>query len=113
VAVRFAEISGMAALVEVGFAAGALQPDLSFGSHFFQDLVESGIFYAALFPGRDGCQFNEAFLEELPNRLPGLLPEYRRFAPVVRVVDLAGEGVVLLADLVSQQVVCGRIRAEE
>lgn len=107
VPVRFAEFNAMAALAEVAFSAGGLMPELSFGSHFFQDLVESGIVYVALYPDRADCFLNGALLAALPNRLADLLPDDARFAPIVRVVDLAGE-FRLMADIVSQKVACVR-----
>ncbi len=71
VPVRFAEINAMTAIAEVAFSAGGLQPELSFGTHFFQDLVETGIFYVALNPDRLGCLLNAGLLTDLPNRLAG------------------------------------------
>lgn len=105
VPVKFAEINAMTAIAEVAFSAGGLQPELSFGTHFFQDLVETGIFYVALNPDRPGCLMNTDLIRALPNRLTDFLPDDRRFADVVRVVDL-NRGYQLLADIVSQQVVC-------
>ena len=105
VPVKFAEINGMTAIAEVAFSAGGLQPELSFGTHFFQDLVETGIFYVALNPDRKGCFLNTELLRRLPNRLAELLPDDARFAEVVQVVDL-DKGYQLLADIVSQRVVC-------
>ncbi|MDP2239635.1 MAG: PEP/pyruvate-binding domain-containing protein [Burkholderiales bacterium] len=107
VPVRFAEIDGMTAIAEVAFSAGGLQPELSFGTHFFQDLVETGIFYVALNPEKQGCLINTAMLMALPNRLAELLPDDARFAETLRVVDLP-PGYQLLADIMSQQVVCAR-----
>lgn len=107
VPVRFAEINAMTVIGEVAFSAGGLQPELSFGSHFFQDLVETGIFYVALYPERPGCFLNTEMLRELPNRLVELFPEDARFAQTVRVLDLV-DGFQLLADIVSQRVVCCR-----
>ena len=107
VPVRFAEINAMAAIAEISFSAGGLQPELSFGTHFFQDLVETGIFYVALNPEKHDCLVNTAMLMTLPNRLVELLPEDARFAEVLRVVDLP-PGFQLLADIMSQQVVCAR-----
>lgn len=107
VPVKFAEINAMTAIAEVAFSAGGLQPELSFGTHFFQDLVETGIFYVALNPDRSGCLVNAALIRTLPNRLADFLPDDIRFADVVRVVDLE-RGYQLLADIVSQQVVCCR-----
>jgi hypothetical protein len=108
VPVRFAEISAMAAIAEVGFAAGGLRPELSFGTHFFQDLVETGIFYVALDPEDPRCFLNAGLLERLPNRLAERLPEDGRFAAVLRVVDLP-PSFHLLADIVSQRVACCRV----
>lgn len=106
--VRFAEINTMAAIAEVSFSAGGLQPELSFGTHFFQDLVETGIFYIALNPGRADCLVNTTMLAALPNRLAELLPDDARFAQTLLVVDLP-PGYQLLADILSQQVVCARV----
>jgi hypothetical protein len=50
---------------------------------------------------------NTAMLAALPNRLAELLPDDARFAEVLRVVDLP-PGYQLLADIMSQQVVCAR-----
>lgn len=107
VPVRFAEISAMTAIAELAFSAGGLQPELSFGTHFFQDLVETGIFYVALDPERRGGSVNLQLLGALPNRLAQRLPDDARFADVVRLVDLEPP-FWLLADIVSQQVVCRR-----
>jgi hypothetical protein len=105
VPVRFSEINAMVAIAEVAFSAGGLQPELSFGTHFFQDLVETGAFYVALSPERPGCFLNQELLRRLPNRLPGLMPEDARFGEVIQVLDLP-PGYQLLADIVSQQVTC-------
>ena len=107
VPVRFAEIYAMTAIGELAFSAGGLQPELSFGTHFFQDLVETGIFYVGLNPERCGCFVNSGLLLGLPNRLAELLPEDERFSNCVRVVDLVPD-YQLLADIVSQQVICCR-----
>lgn len=106
VTVRFAEIDAMTALAEVSFSQGSLMPELSFGSHFFQDLVESGIFYAAIYPEEEGCAINPAFITGRQNILPQLLPDYARFADVLRVIEV--EETVLMADIVSQKVCCLR-----
>jgi hypothetical protein len=107
VPVRFAEINAMTAIAEVAFPAGGLLPELSFGTHFFQDLVESGIFYLALYPERADCRVYTSILKRTGNLLADWLPDDARFADVVRVVDLA-QGFQLLADIVSQKVVCCR-----
>ena len=109
VPVRFAELGSIAVLGEIAFSAGGLMPELSFGSHFFQDLVESGIFYVALFPDRADTSVNLDLLGQYPNRLAQLLPADAALADVIRVVDLPdGDELVLLADIISQRVSCHR-----
>lgn len=111
VPVRFAELRNVAVLGEIAFSAGGLMPELSFGSHFFQDLVESGIFYVAL-PEHEGSRLDLGLLTRWPNRLPDLLPNDARLADVVRVVDLPdAERLLLQADIVSQQVLCHVVEA--
>ncbi len=106
VPVSFAELRNVAVLGEVAFSAGGLMPELSFGSHFFQDLVESGIFYVAL-PEQDGTRVELGLLDRFPNLLAELLPGDARLADVVRVTDLApSERLLLQADIVSQQLLC-------
>ena len=61
VRVTYAGISNTAMLIEIARRKGSYVPDLSFGTHFFQDLVEARIRYLALYPDEDGILFNEDF----------------------------------------------------
>lgn len=70
--------------------------------------MESGIFYVALNPEKPGCLINTAMINALPNQLAELLPDDARFANALRVIDLP-RGYQLLADIMSQQVVCSRM----
>jgi len=85
-------------------------PDVSLGTHFFNDLVEANMLYLAVHPTRRGDSLNLTFLEEAPNRLSELLPEDAEWAGVVRVIDFpdSGDGRVpyLNADSFRQRVVC-------
>ena len=49
VPVGFADICNFEGLCEVGYSGAGYAPELSYGSHMFQDLVEANIFYGALF----------------------------------------------------------------
>jgi len=88
VSVTYSDINNTAVLVEVARKQGGYVPDLSFGTHFFQDLVESGIRYLPLYPDDPGSVFNEAFLTRSESVFPRLLPEFRHLADVVRVIDV-------------------------
>lgn len=104
VPVSFAEINNTSVMVEIAHATDGLMPELSFGTHFFQDLVECEIAYVALFPGREGVVFNRGMLDALPNRLAALFPAGQRYEHVVKVVDLPGASAHFYADVVSQRV---------
>ncbi len=88
VKVSYADISNTAMLVEVARQKGNYLPDLSFGTHFFQDLVEANIRYLPLFPDDPGSVFREAFFRESPNILSRVLPEFAHLEDAVKVVDV-------------------------
>ena len=110
VPVRFAEISNAAVLCEIVTMHEGLVPDVSLGTHFFSDLVETDILYLAIFPQRQDNRFNEAFFDQQPNRLVELLPNAAAWMDCVRVIDLpnADHPVVLRlnANTLEQRVCC-------
>ncbi|MBN1806592.1 MAG: PEP/pyruvate-binding domain-containing protein [Sedimentisphaerales bacterium] len=106
VPVSFSEINRISVLMEIAYEGGNLMPELSFGTHFFQDLVESDIFYAALFPHKQGVVFNGKKLSELNNLLSNIIPAAVDFENVVKVFDLDSESLKIMSDLVSQKLIC-------
>jgi len=88
VSVTYADINNTAMLLEVARRRGDYVPDLSFGTHFFQDLVEAGIRYLPLYPDDPGVVFKEDFLMAAPNRLAELLPDHAALEHCVRVIDV-------------------------
>ncbi len=95
--VTYSDINNTAMLAEIARKRGNYVPDLSFGTHFFQDLVEASIRYLPLYPDDPGTVFNERFLRESENELGSLAPEFAYLGEVVRVVDVpkACPGMVL------------------
>jgi hypothetical protein len=106
VPVSFHEISNVAVLVEIAYEGGNLMPELSFGTHFFQDLVERDIFYVALFPGKPDTVFKKAKLDEMPNRLAEVLPESSKYANVVRLYELCDRKLRIISDVTSRKAIC-------
>ena len=110
VPVSFAEIQRVTAICEIVKMGMGVVPDVSLGSHFFNDLVESGLLYLALYPERAGHRLDEARLRAAPNRLGELLPDDAGMAKAVRVVDfpLPGDGrrLWLSASGLAQEVLC-------
>ena len=106
VPVKFSEINNITAIGEIAYQDGSLIPDLSFGTHFFQDMVEMDIFYMAIYPEKDGVLFNTAWMKKQPNILTDLMPDDGRFANVVRVYDVRAKDLRLLSDIVTQKMIC-------
>jgi hypothetical protein len=104
--VHFAEINNVSVLVEIAYEGGNLMPELSFGTHFFQDLVEGDIFYTALFPQKAGVVFNKKRLLDMPNQLTELVPEAEKYTNVVKVCRIETENLQLISNVVSNKLVC-------
>jgi hypothetical protein len=97
VPVTYSDINNTAVLIEVARQRGNYLPELSFGTHFFQDLVEASIRYLPLYPDDPATAFNEIFLRRSHNVLKDLLPEFAHLEDTLRVIDVPLEtgGLVL------------------
>jgi hypothetical protein len=103
--VSFTEISRASVICEVVAMHDNLIPDVSLGTHFFNDLVEHDMLYVAYFPKKAGNSIDEQWFRTAPNRLPELDPACGALEEVVRVIDCKGPGrpVWLRADTTIQQ----------
>jgi pyruvate,water dikinase len=97
VSVSYSDINNAAMIIEIARKRKDYVPELSFGTHFFQDLVEASIRYLPLYPDDGGVVFNEAFLAQTKSILGDILPEFASLAETVRVIDLSesADGQVL------------------
>jgi len=86
--VTYSDINKTAVLIEIARKKGNYVPDLSFGTHFFQDLVEAAIRYLPLYPDDKGIVFNEDFLTKSPNTLFEILPAYSYLSDTIRVIEV-------------------------
>ena len=104
VPVHFTELSNMTVLCEVASREVGLMPELSYGSHFFQDIVETGIFYVAIFDGEKGVVFNPEYVLNKENLLASLLPQSSQFSDVIHIAKT--KGMEIFSDIVSQRLLC-------
>jgi len=88
VSVTYSDINNTAVLIEVARKKGNYVPDLSFGTHFFQDLVEANIRYLPLYPDDDRVIFNEKFLNSSENIFSELVPDYAYLKDTIKVIDV-------------------------
>jgi pyruvate, water dikinase len=102
--VNFADICNFGAIGELSDPQAGFAPELSYGSHFFRDLVETGIFYMAIFAEREGVVFNRELFLARPSRLEDLVPG-SRFGEVVHVSDWAPGELLIRSDLAEDRTV--------
>lgn len=105
VPVSFSEINNMTILGEIAASDIGAAPELSFGTHFFQDLVETGIFYLALFPQEENVYINKGFFDSIPRVLNEIPSHYRKYDHIIKVFNAKGLGLKIAADVVSQKIV--------
>lgn len=88
--VTYGDIFNTKVLVEIAVAHNGHTPELSYGTHFFQDLVEAGIHSLALHlgAGPDSANFKWEFFNNAANSLAELLPEDAGLSRYLKVIDL-------------------------
>lgn len=104
VPVRFSEINAYRCICELEYATSGMVPELSFGSHFFQDLVESRIFYGSLMQQGPG-EFNPILLTLCENALLTILPEAEPYRDMIHVAEFEPP-LWLVSSPKEQQAVC-------
>jgi hypothetical protein len=109
VPITYADINRAAVLIEVALQKDGFSPEVSFGTHFFQDLVEAGIHYLPLYPDAPGSRFRSDFLSNSRNALEDVSPGDGDFANEVRVIHVpavaSGRKLTIAMDGETQQAV--------
>jgi len=108
--VTYADIDNAAVLVEVALEEAGHVPEVSYGTHFFHDLVEGQIIYLPVYPDDAASEFKGKFFETAPNVLSELLPHAGEFESVLRLIDVpkttSGAFAQVVADPRRRQAVC-------
>lgn len=91
VSITYSQINNTAMLIEIAKQKGNYKPDLSFGTHFFQDLVEASIRYLPLFIDGGNSFLNESVITASNNLLIDMLPEHSHLKDVVYILDIENE----------------------
>ncbi|MCR5357188.1 MAG: PEP/pyruvate-binding domain-containing protein [Lachnospiraceae bacterium] len=102
----FSDISEYEAICEVSDSRAGYNPELSYGSHFFQDLVEAGILYNAIFENEKTLAFNPGILSGYDNLLCDYAPLAEDLKDIVRVIDVSDKGFVLCNDMKKERILC-------
>lgn len=104
VPVHFTELCNMSVVGEVSCQEAGLLPELSYGSHFFQDLVETDIFYVAIFDGNKDVVFHPKWVLARENILANVSPKSTALSDVIHVVKT--EGAEIFSDITTQTILC-------
>ena len=87
--IGFGDIYNTRALVELSGQGIGSAPEASFGTHFFQDLVESNIYPIAIYLDDDEALFNRDFFYNTPNLSSDYLPEDTTCVECLRLIEVA------------------------
>lgn len=100
----FSDIRQAYAICEIDSMHEGLIPDLSLGTHFFNEMIETGMVYMGYFNNRAENAFRENILLKGGNRLVSLLPDEEEWAEIIYVMDfpLEGKSLRMAADPVDQ-----------
>jgi len=88
VKVTYGDIFHTKMLIEVAYEKGGYTPEVSYGTHFYLDLVEGRISVLPLYPDREQSVFDRGFLLENDNRLGEFLPQFAEFSDLIRVIHV-------------------------
>ena len=89
VPVQYNDINRTSLLIEIAKKKGTYLPDLSFGTHFFQDLVEANIHYLPLYPDEPENLFNTRVFDIAVNKLQDFSPKHIHLEDVLKVVKVS------------------------
>lgn len=104
---KFAGISQFCAIAEMDDDQSGYSPELSFGSHMFQDLVEAEIFYTALFKtGKEAAEKRDALLSRM-GELYELPEQYKHLAHMVHWYQVEKAQLMLYYDMEKGRTLCG------
>ena len=108
----FADISEFDAIIEVSEKRAGYMPELSYGSHIFQDLVEAGILYSAVFEGLSTLHFDADALRAGENALPGYTDAADALGGIIHVREGKPGELMLYYDMASERLLITQSGAE-
>ena len=90
--ISFAEINNVSVLCEIAEKTGSFIPDVSLGTHFFNNLVELDILYFVLYPEKENSFLDRNYFQNATNYLTQIMPNSAKWVDVLKVIDIS-EGV--------------------
>ena len=94
----FSDISGFDAVCEIAESRAGYNPELSYGSHIFQDLVEAEILYTAVFSDPKTIHYAPEKLKNCPD-IVGQFERGGELEDIIHVYDVSGRGCEVYNDV--------------
>ncbi len=102
----FSDISEFEAICEISDSRAGYNPELSYGSHFFQDLVEAGILYNAIFENEKTISYRPELLLDMENKVCDYTQKGDELKNIIKVYDVSSLDFKLCNDMKKERVVC-------
>lgn len=93
------------AVCEVSDSWAGYMPELSYGSHMFQDLVEAQILYGAVYNDRRTLTYHAELFGDIPDRFMQICPDCPELAGMLLVREVTD--LFFWLDAVSNHAICG------
>jgi len=116
----FSDISEFDMIAEISESRAGYVPELSYGSHIFQDLVEAEILYTAVFEAATTVHFRPGLLEAFPDCTQTFLTGEKdmtgeaaatdgggALSEIIHVYDVHGTGLTLYYDMSDEHLMVG------
>lgn len=110
VPVVFSDISNFKILCEYADTEIGFIPELSYGSHMFQDIVETEMFYVAVMgTEQNGTEiFRKEFFRDEISVLKYIVPNAETYSDIIKVYEFSSaKSLKLYADFKKRTVICG------
>ncbi len=105
----FSDISEFDAVCEIADSKVGYNPELSYGSHFFQDLVESGILYNAIFENEKTLKFDTGILAAFDNKFDDEASDFHSLRDIIAAYDVSTDNIYIYHDMKNERTLCARI----
>ena len=106
VPVVYENISQFSAICEVAYSEAGYHPELSYGSHMFQDLVEADVYYGALNDNSKTRIYQPQILSQYKNCFLEIWPEDKELSEIIKVYDVSSCSCELILDMKDGRAVC-------
>lgn len=104
----FSDISEFDVICEVSEKRAGYMPELSYGSHIFQDLVEADILYSAVFDNEKTLCFKPEMLNALDNRIADFCDDAEDLKGIIGIYDVSEDEYMVYHDMKEEHLLCVR-----